>query len=395
MMADFIQAGAQHIVVLRHEPVVPGQRLFPVEIFAERLRRVEPAAIRVLRLAVGAGQPRLGHDHAVAVAVIDAYAVHHPAVDAGAGRCALVWVERRPAVFVEAQVDKGRQRAREVIEIVAGLGEVAGGKVEGDALQPHLLHPLLKRRLDAVVVVVAPQHECRLFLEGAGGRAGHTLVERHPGVDQQPAVFPALEGKTKVIVDDLVGQHPPLAFRVGVVEDRLLRGLILVHAPHHEGVGRAPTAHLLQQHLVGRVGVDEHDRRLHAGDGVPQPVLVGGDVEIEAQLVGSGGRRLARRFRDRLDDRRRDRWWLRRRDRRRRVLRGHQRDIAHGLRDPALQHRAVRLRHAHRPPGQPVHVLRRAGDDRSRTLGQRRDHVAAGLAKMARRAPQVDYRLRD
>ena len=71
---------------------------------------------------------------------------------------------------------------------------------------------------------------------------------------------------------------------------------IIVEAANHKGIGRAKAAHFLQQHCVGRVGVNQHHRRLHAADGFPHAMLIGGEMQVEAQFIAlaRGGRRSGR-----------------------------------------------------------------------------------------------------
>ena len=129
-----------------------------------------------------------------------------------------------------------------------------------------------------------------------GARPRHRFVETHPGVDQQAPIGPPFGGQAKVIVENLLSHLAALGFGVIPLQDLALGVDIFVEAANHKGIGRAKAAHFLQQHRVGGVSVNQHHRRLDAADGFPHPMLIGGEMQVEAQFIAlaRGGRRSGR-----------------------------------------------------------------------------------------------------
>ena len=271
------ETGPHCEIVLDQIVVEPIQRA-PVVFLADRILRVEPAHIPhpILVVLEHPGQSGFGDDGFVAASRALAQTVDNRAVAARAGKDARgrVRAHRRPAIFVEAQISVRGQGLREEVGVVGCAAKVARAKVEG-----HRLHPLLHQfaAKGCLKFVIGPQSSldlgpfCRAVAIRAGRRAGDALVQAHPGVHQQTAIFTFAGCQLKIVGQNVLGEFPPPGRRVWPVQPAIDQCLIhrllataladIVHTPHHKGIRGAETANVLEQALVP--GVHKDHRRLN------------------------------------------------------------------------------------------------------------------------------------
>ena len=217
-------------------------------------------------------------------------------VSGGASRTVGGGVEGGPAIFMKAQVNIFGQGLGEMVEIVGRCAKIARAKVKGNRFDARRLQPLAKGNLEAVIVVEQSRRGRWLLAELVRARPWHRFVETHPGVDQQAAIGPPFGGQAKVIVENLLSHQATLGFGIIPLQNLALGVDIFVEAANHKGIGCAKAAHLLQQHRVGGVGVNQHHRWLDATNGLPHAMLIGGEMQVEAQFIAlaRGGRRSGR-----------------------------------------------------------------------------------------------------
>ena len=303
-VAYVVEAGAHYIVIVGQQVVVPVKGA-PVVVLADGVALVQPADVaRILDLE-HAGQPRFGHDGLVAGAVLLADAGHTTPVIAARSGTFRARIEGRPAVLVKAEVNVRFQGSGEPLQVALGVWKVARPKVKGYRLQAgvRLLEPLAEPHLEAIVRGRLGPDVLGVVLVVVRGRALYEFIQRHPGVDQQPAVGiiqgavvgPGGHDQGVVNGEEVFGEFATLRRGCGAVEPPFLPRLVGVlhrkplillepvqkQTPDDECFGREATG-VFQPAPVHRL--HDHDRGTDDAHGVEYALDVG-PLNVETEFV--------------------------------------------------------------------------------------------------------------
>ena len=161
---------------------------------------------------------------------------------------------------------------------MGGIGEVAGGEVEGHGFQAAASQPFTKGYLEAIEGFGAAAKGRVHLVVGERGRAGQRFVQAHPGVNQQPVVGALFGGQPEVEIEDGVGELPAMSFGIAAIQPGHLLLQLDEDAADDERVRRKLAADVAQQTPIA--GVDQNGRRFGLAQGLAQE-LHGAVLDVE------------------------------------------------------------------------------------------------------------------
>ena len=235
-VAHLVQASPFYITIAAQLGVVPGQRL-PILVLRNSIAGVKPSHItrRIHRVLVHARQATFGDDNLMPITILLPNAFHARAIEKRAAGYIRSWLERRPAVFMKTEVFVRLQRAREPVQVMTGLCEIASREIERNSFQIFGLQALTKTDLECLIGAQPLLDFSRFAFEIARGWPRNRLVEAHPGINQQAAVD-AFRGVTHVVIQNPIGQAAAGRGWVCTIQHGVLFLICQEHAANDERI---------------------------------------------------------------------------------------------------------------------------------------------------------------